>query len=302
MGRSVRDAKLDNPAAREKLKARGKPYYRMLDPGLHLGYRRLKGAPGRWVARYYVGNQAYVVETIATADDFSAANGVDVLDFRQAQEAARMRRDTRVHAATGRAPFTVADAIRLHIEGLEAKGRKTGDTEFRANAMILPSLGELVVDDLTTETIRAWVKKLANTPPRVRTAKGKAQRFRAHMPDDREAIRRRRSTANRILAILRAALTHAWREGKVSSDQAWRRVKLFENVAAARVRYLTIAECKRLINGCDANFRDLVRAALETGCRYGELGRLKVGDFNLDSGTVAILEIEDRQIAPRRSD
>lgn len=290
MGRSVRDAKLDNPAAREKLKARGKPYYRMLDPGLHLGYRRLKGAPGRWVARYYVGNQAYVVETIATADDFSAANGVDVLDFRQAQEAARMRRDTRVHAATGRAPFTVADAIRLHIEGLEAKGRKTGDTEFRANAMILPSLGELVVDDLTTETIRAWVKKLANTPPRVRTAKGKAQRFRAHMPDDREAIRRRRSTANRILAILRAALTHAWREGKVSSDQAWRRVKLFENVAAARVRYLTIAECKRLINGCDANFRDLVRAALETGCRYGELGRLKVGDFNLDSGTVAILK------------
>ena len=29
MGRSVRDAKLDNPAAREKLKARGKPYYGM---------------------------------------------------------------------------------------------------------------------------------------------------------------------------------------------------------------------------------------------------------------------------------
>ena len=104
-------------------------------------------------------------------------------------------------------------------------------------------------------------------------------------------MRRRRSTANRLLAILRAALTHAWREGRVASDHAWRRVKLFENVASARVRYLTVAEGKRLINACgDTDFRNLVRAALETGCRYGELGRLNVADFNPDSGTLAILK------------
>ena len=35
-------------------------------------------------------------------------------------------------------------------------------------------------------------------------------------------------------------------------------------------------------------FRPLVRAALETGCRYGELIRLEVHDFNPDAGTVAI--------------
>ncbi len=290
MARSVRDAKLDKPAARERLEARGKPHFRLLDPGLHLGYRRLKGAPGRWVVRYYVGEQSYAVETIATADDFSQANGLDVLSFREAQAEARKRRDARVRSVAGKGPFTVADAIRQYIEGLEHKGRKIVDTQYRANAMILPSLGGIVVDELTTETIRSWVRKLVSAPPRARTGKGKAQRFRPHVPDDREAIRRRRSTANRILAILRAALTHAWREGKVSSDQAWRRVKLFENVSAARIRYLTLAECKRLINACEADFRDLVRAALETGCRYGELGRLKVHDFNPESGTVAILE------------
>jgi integrase len=123
----------------------------------------------------------------------------------------------------------------------------------------------------------------------MRTPKGEPQRYR-DVTDDPNSVRRRRSTANRILAILRAALTHAWREGHVLSDHAWRRVKLFENVASARIRYLTIAEGKRLINACDPDFHNLVRAALETGCRYGELGRLKVADFNPDSGTVAILE------------
>ena len=101
MARSIRDAKLDSRAARERLSARGKPYFRTLDPGLHLGYRKLKGAPGRWVVRYYIGEQSYALETIATADDSSTANGVDVLDFRQAQEEARKRRDTRVRTAAG---------------------------------------------------------------------------------------------------------------------------------------------------------------------------------------------------------
>jgi integrase len=290
MARSIRDAKLDSRAARERLSARGKPYFRTLDPGLHLGYRKLKGAPGRWVVRYYIGKQSYELETIATVDDSSPANGVDVLDFRQAQEEARRRRDARVRTTAGVGPFTVADALAHYIEALAANGRKTADTQFRATTMILPSLGTVPVAELTTEQIRAWVTKLASMPPRVRTAKGAPQRYRV-MADDDEAVRRRRSTANRLLAILRSMLTHAWREGRVSSDHAWRRVKLFKNAAAARIRYLTIAEGKRLVNACgDADFRSLVRAALETGCRYGELSRLRVGDFNPDTGTVAILK------------
>jgi integrase len=32
----------------------------------------------------------------------------------------------------------------------------------------------------------------------------------------------------------------------------------------------------------------MVQAGLQTGCRYGELVRLTVGDFNVDSGTVAV--------------
>jgi integrase len=49
-----------------------------------------------------------------------------------------------------------------------------------------------------------------------------------------------------------------------------------------------VAEAKRLINAADPEFRPMVEAALQTGCRYGELCRLVVGDFNPDSGTLAI--------------
>ena len=83
--------------------------------------------------------------------------------------------------------------------------------------------------------------------------------------------------------ILRAALNHAFREGKVASDAAWRRVSPFGNVNAVWVRYLTVAEAQRLINASDPDFRPLVEAALQTGCRYGELCRLEVQDFNADA-------------------
>ena len=54
------------------------------------------------------------------------------------------------------------------------------------------------------------------------------------------------------------------------------------------MRYLTVAEAKRLINAADPDFRILVQAALQTGARYGELARLTVTDFNPHVGTLSI--------------
>jgi integrase len=65
-------------------------------------------------------------------------------------------------------------------------------------------------------------------------------------------------------------------------------LKPFEQVDAARVRYLSVDEAKRLINAADGEFRLLVKAALATGCRYGELADLSVADFNPDSETLHI--------------
>ena len=95
-------------------------------------------------------------------------------------------------------------------------------------------------------------------------------------------------SANRILGLLKAALNHAFREGKATSDLEWRKVRPFPKVNRSRASYLSIPQCKRLIKAADPTFRSLVRGALETGCRYGELCRLRVEDYNPDSGTLHI--------------
>jgi integrase len=65
-------------------------------------------------------------------------------------------------------------------------------------------------------------------------------------------------------------------------------VKRFRNVDVPRIRHLTHAKCERLLNACEPDFRRLVKAALLTGCRYGELTALRVGDYHADSGTLLI--------------
>ena len=55
MARRLRDSTLDSKDARKKLAPRGKPYYRAIGRGLHLGYRKGKDG-GVWVVRRYVGN------------------------------------------------------------------------------------------------------------------------------------------------------------------------------------------------------------------------------------------------------
>jgi integrase len=87
---------------------------------------------------------------------------------------------------------------------------------------------------------------------------------------------------------LRAALNQAFRDGNAASDIPWRTVQPFRGVDAPRLRYFTKDEVTRLINAAQGDFRDLVKAALFTGCRYGELGRLRAGDFNPESGTVFV--------------
>src|SRR5262249_47902429 len=62
----------------------------------------------------------------------------------------------------------------------------------------------------------------------------------------------------------------------------------FKSTDPEHIRYLTLKESKRLINASESEFRPLVEAALSTGCRYGELCRLQVADFNEDAGALTI--------------
>lgn len=289
MARTVRDTNLETRTARARLAARHKPHWRKIDQGCHVGYYKGKRA-GSWVARRFGGNGRYAEKRLATADDVQDADGVAILSFAQAQAKARewFREQARSAAGLGPAgPYRVREAIEDYLASYKVRGRGFRTTKYSVDAHIIPALGDIEVAILTTQQLRRWHEQLAVSPARLRTSNGLAQQYR-EPSDEPSAIRQRKATANRVLAVLKAALNHAYREGRADSDTAWRRVRPFKKVAAARVRYLTEAEAVRLVNACPPDFRNLVRAALATGCRYSELTSMEVSDFNADAGNVLV--------------
>jgi integrase len=290
MSGTAREARLDSRTRRAKLKRGRQAHWHTLVRGAvvaHLGYQRWPDdKEGRWLLRRYQGGK-YSIAPIGLADDTQDADGGTVLDFAQAEAKARaMLLDA--PRPVGRA--TVATVLQLYTDHLRTAGKATADdVACRGKAHILPVLGDVLVADLTSLQIRRWHAALANSRALVRSPNGERQRYKPEAEDD-EAARKRKASANRVLAMLKAALNHAYNEGVLDNNQAWagRRVKPFAQANAARARYLTVAEAQRLTNACAPDFRQIVQAALQTGCRYSELCALQVNDFNSDSGTVAI--------------
>jgi integrase len=160
--------------------------------------------------------------------------------------------------------------------------------ETYIKAYIIPRLGNVDTAKLTASMIRKWHSDIAAEPPRLRTTKGKEQKHRAEDPNVAEAQRKRKLRANRHLVTLRAALNRAWRDGHIARNDAWARVQLFPGTERARTRFLNHEQATRLINTCEPDLRNLVKLALFTGARYGELCAFIVGDFNSDSSTLYV--------------
>jgi integrase len=300
VARTIRDAKLETRAARDRLKAAGrKVHFKTLIPGkLHLGYRRKrKDEPGQWLARHYLGSERYRVVPLGVADDFhDTGEGAGVLDFAEAQRLALASRAD--EDAPRRGGMTVADAVNEYIAWLKVHKATGEDAELRAAKQILPQLGKVKIADLTTERLNRWRDALAETPALARTKEGAPQNF-LPKPASPEQRRARRATANRVVTILKAALNKAFKNSRVNNDTEWRRFEPFTKVGAARPGFLMLAEAERLINTADraSGFRDLVRGALETGARYGELRGLRVRDFH--RGKIAIHENLSKSGKPR---
>jgi integrase len=292
MPRKARDERLDTRTARLKLAVRAEPYWRTIQEGRSIGYRRLPGGKaGRWIARRYDPAEGRAYKALGSADDYMAADGNDTLTFPQAQDrAVAWFRELERNAGRIAEPITVAEAMEAYMTDYLARGGKAEkDVRTTIGAHILPELGSKQVAKLTLGAIRAWHHKLAAAPARVRSGKG-AMPNPGRTAEDADAKRARRSTANRVLTVLKAALSLAYREGRVPSDDAWRRVQPFKHVEAPRIRYLTDDEAVRLTNACPPDFRKLVAAALLTGCRYGELAKVRAADFDADAGVLHIRE------------
>lgn len=293
MARLPKTNKLSTRSGRATLAVRRDPYWVPITAGCFLGYRKgLKG--GTWRARWRAADGTQRWQSLGPADDLmDAVPGGKVLTYADAyksaskwfqtaaiQDLSQGTHDDEDGPAIHVGPHTVAMAMEAYVAAYaRSKKRRVrggGEAARKMNVVIahaiLPELGDIQLERLTTKRIRDWQEALAARPRRFRGGHSRDGAM------DDEARRKREATANRVLTILRAALNHAYRSGHVADQNAWKRVQPFHNVEKPRDRFLNDDEVQRLVNATDADFRPLVQAALLTGCRYGELTRLKVSD------------------------
>ena len=123
--------------------------------------------------------------------------------------------------------------MEAYFQFLESDGRSSTtirDARYRAKAFIRPKLSSVEAAALTTDRLRHWRDDLVRTPPRLRPGASRrntgADRRRysgrgAHRPTAHGRFYGPRSTTPSV-------------NGKIASDAAWRKVKPFKGVDAAR--------------------------------------------------------------------
>ncbi len=271
MVRRLKNAALDSRNARLTLKQRKKPRFVSVGQGLSLGYRRNKTA-GSWVFRKADGRGGMHTKAIGNADDYIEADGENVLSYWQAVDKVREMGKP----ASGSAPgsITVQEAFDNYLPTLEAKNaRSAHTTKGRVKKHILPRLGEFRVVDLTRTQLDGWKASLVKKS------------------DDKEVVRKSKDSANRVLTMLKAFLNHAWNDEKnaIPSDQAWRKVKPFKDVARPRDVRFSPPQARKLIENIeDPKFAKLVEGGYATGGRYEELIGAKVAHFDRNGGMLTV--------------
>lgn len=284
MARSTRDSKLETRTARLKLE-HGKRFTRNIGQHLMLVYRR-GPTGGAWSVKLLQADGRYALQSLADADDHQDANGVDVLDYFQAQDKAReVAKAAKENAGIVRKPLTVGQVMTAYMEWFALHKKSAKETAYTVERHILPTLAQLDAATLSAEVLQEWLEELVKAPV--------IKRKKRIVVDlkDRNALRRRQASANRVLTVLKAALNRAVETGKLKgSAEDWKTIKPFRDVDVPKVRYLNTEECTRLLNACDTDFRPLVRGALLTGCRYGELVKMCAADFNRDASAIHVSE------------
>lgn len=284
MARIPRDSRIETREARRKLKASKRPYWRQVVIGVFLGYA--KGSTrATWIARWREGG-GYREQRLGAADDAMDADGAVTLSYSQAVKGAQAQA-----AGGGKAAprfygdgMTVGAALDEYLTWRKAdrpdsSANKTDEHAF--NRHVRPKFGTRTVASLGGAELREWLAALAKTPPTNRAAKGARKRRTGVDMADPAVRRKRRQSANRVWNAFRAALNHAWRDERngIETDAAWRRVKPLDVEEAGPPRMLEHDEITRLLNAAQGEFRSLLRGALFTGARYGELTNLRAGDY-----------------------
>jgi integrase len=279
-------ADLSRIGEREKLKPRSgnEPHWHRLRQGVYLGYRpSRKKAGGIWFARFYDAEANRNARK--RLGDYGTLSGHEV--FKQAKADAEAWAET-VETGGERAHDmeTVKDACEAYLRekpGLIAEG------VFRRHVYSDP-IAKVKLDKLRRHHLKAWRKRLEQAPALVtRTKEAEKKRMKE----------RSKSTVNRDMVPLRAALGMVLKPGAPNTDAAWQEaLRPFKGADKRRELYLDREERKKLIDATCDEARPFVKALCLLPLRPGALAGLTVRDF--DKRTRALTVGKDKNGNPRQ--
>lgn len=288
---------LDNPCRFmtdtqvEKLSIRTTPHWHTLFTGRHIGIHRPDGKICNWTARVLTKDKLYRQKCLGSALDF----GHGAIDYRIALARALEWFDTdkvRALATTARAVgrvsevnvcpigdvYSVGHALRDYCEWTRL-ARSTGghyNNLVLINHHLIPNFAHLPLESFNATHLRALARQVLETPPKYGFREMQPRQPIENLSHDE--LRRRKRTFNSLVTILKMAFKHAWDNAEIESERPWRCLKRISVNYQPRTIFLDRSECQRLLDECTPALRNLVLAALYSGCRVGELGNLTVGD------------------------
>ncbi len=245
--------RIDTKIGRGRLDPRPAPYFARLSKGRFLGYRKLGDGLGSWVARYHPEDAKPVSKTLGELSD--------TFEFDQAAEAARSW-------------FKDLDA---GITGQSEQGEATVETACRDYVTDRRrEKGEATAHDADKRFQRTVYGDGKDRPPNRIAGVPLAKLRSTQVREWRESLvvaGLSKASVNRTQIALNAALNLAVARKVVSVEKAsaWRDVKPFKGAAKRRDLFLDLAQRRALLAVTGGGLRNLLLAAMYTGCRAGEL-------------------------------
>lgn len=285
MGGRIKEARIHDHATRIRLPVRHHPYWRLLTEGRHLGYYRGRGS-SKWVARYRESGTigGYQSKTLGCADDLVPADGVRILSWKQAMDAALQWFNQLEHGTAPSQEITIASAVGAYVEKRDKRYSARAGRKLRSDAHRLlkyialdPQFMKAPLHELTERQIKRWYDKIDTL-----TGAGK-QRLLNDMRaalNDCFMLHRKSLPSDLPLTIkygLKLSLEDLGDEREINRSN--------QILSDEQVRAI-IATARAL--DPDGDFFLLVLLMAATGARFSQIQRMKVGDVEPEGSRLII--------------
>jgi integrase/recombinase XerD len=267
------------------------PYWHHLYTSRHLGVHRQDDSICNWTARVLSKDKLYKQKCVGPALDTghgvvtyktALARAFEWFDSGEVRDLANdpklLGRTKEVYICPIGDEYTVGHALRDYCEWTRIARSPGGhyNNLVLINYHLVPNFSSIPLEEFTAHHLRDLAIQVLETPPKFGFMEHQNRVGIETLSPDQ--LRKRKRTFNSLVSILRMAFRHAWDNGHISSERPWRCLKRVSVFHQPRTIFLDRGECRRLLAHCTPALRDLVLAALYTGCRAGELGQLLVGD------------------------